>query len=372
MIKDTADTQAYTILSLTAISGELPANQISRLPGGGRYKELILNDLRNRNLLHTYYHDKLRGHRLTAKAKELLLAANPARFAFFLTGNSETNTLKSEITRRLRLHRIAETYITMYNAAVHIFRDEKPDVFCPSDIFATPLSEISTPAFYNSREIKEIGFGSTVIRGARMVGVLLAETSAYVVYNTGSSLMKWGYKPEMRAKALLTALLCRERLSGQYTPDNIHALMLGDNMETAYQLMTSTGGVKRCYFVLDGSYDNFLFLTNDHAGETVLRLLCDDTLAAELNCILSGNFNPHAPGLPIEHDALDENVCPVLFGWTFNMPRIIRFDTALRLQGRTGTLICFDFQADVLRRYCSENVSFQTIDLNKLERRFFS
>jgi hypothetical protein len=53
------------------------------------------------------------------------------------------------------------------------------------------------------------------------------------------------------------------------------------------------------------------------------------------------------------------------------MPRIARFSAALQLRGRRGTLICFDFQADALRRYCCDNVRLQTIDFTKFERRFF-
>jgi hypothetical protein len=353
------------------MSGELPANQISRLPGGLRYKELILNGLRNKKLVHTYYRDKLRGHRLTAKAKKLLLAGNPTRFGFFLTGNADTNTPKSEITRRIRLHRISETYVTMLNAGIPIYRDNKTDVFYHDGLTVLPESEIVLPAFYNSREIKEIGVRSTAVRGARMTGALLTDTAAYVVYNAGDGLIKWNYKSEMRAKALLTALLCRERLPGIYESDNIKALIFGNGMDTAFQLMTSTGGVKRSYFILDGSYDSFLYLTNDHAGETVLRIVCDVTLTNELDRILFENLNPRTPGLLVEHDAIDETGNPVLFGYSFDMPRIIRFDSALRLYNRTGTLICFDFQTGALRRYCSDNVSLQAIDLNKLEKRFF-
>jgi hypothetical protein len=358
-------------LSLIAVSGELPADQLSRLPGGQRYKEKVIKSLKADGLITAYYRDKLRGYRLTSRAKERLLADDPGRFEFYLTGNTDTNALKSEITRRLRLHRIAETAVTMQNAGASVYRDDKPDIFRPADSKPTPLTVLTAPAFYGSREIKEIGAGGTMIRGARMTGVLLTDTAAYIVYNSGASLMKWDYKPEMRAKALLTALLCRERLTGVYSTDHIKTLMLGDGMETAYQLLTSTGGVKRSYFVLDGNYENFLYLTNDRAGETVLRILCNKALTDELNRILAVNLAPRAPGLPVEHDALDENGDPVLFGYSFDMQRIIRFDSALRLHCRTGTLICFDFQADVLRRYCSENARFQTIDLTKLERRFF-
>ena len=44
---------------------------------------------------------------------------------------------------------------------------------------------------------------------------------------------------------------------------------------------------------------------------------------------------------------------------------------SLDLMERPGTLICFDFQADVLRRYCGSRVRFQTIDFTKFEGRLF-
>lgn len=45
--------------------------------------------------------------------------------------------------------------------------------------------------------------------------------------------------------------------------------------------------------------------------------------------------------------------------------------SALDLMECSGTLICFDYQADVLRRYCGNRVRFQTIDFIKFERRLF-
>ena len=103
----------------------------------------------------------------------------------------------------------------------------------------------------------------------------------------------------------------------------------------------------------------------------LLKLLCDAQKTEELSRMLSENLYERDPGSHIENDAIDENGEPVMFGYDCDMPRLVRFDSALRRYGRKGTLICFDFQADVLRRYCCENVRFQTIDLKKLEGRFF-
>ncbi len=328
--------------------------------------------MRAEGLIHTFYRNGLRGHRLTAKAKDLLMASNPGRFSFYLTGKSETNQLKSEVARRLRLHRMAEALITMQNAGVSVFRDGKPDVFQLDEGSIPELPNIQAPAFFTSREVKEMGHDATGVRGSRMVGVLLAPDSIYVVYNTGGSLMKWDHNPELRAKTLMRVALCQQRLSRQYDAENIKALALGNDMELAYQLLTGRGEKNRCYFVADGNYDNFFFSLNDHRGEVLLRLLVEPDVADALEDALSDDLYEREHGLPIEHDALTECGVPVLFGWRMDMARIIRFNMALAVHGQSGLLYCFDFQAEVLRRSCCENVEIKSISFNQFERRLSS
>lgn len=81
-----------------------------------------MTSLKKSGLLRTYYRDRLRGYRLGAKAKAALLDGWPERFSPYLTGDTDTNRLKSEVNRRLRLHRLAETYVTMDNAGIGSFR----------------------------------------------------------------------------------------------------------------------------------------------------------------------------------------------------------------------------------------------------------
>ena len=64
-----------------------------------------MTSLKKSGLLRTYYRDRLRGYRLGAKAKAALLDGWPERFSPYLTGDTDTNRLKSEVNRRLRLHR---------------------------------------------------------------------------------------------------------------------------------------------------------------------------------------------------------------------------------------------------------------------------
>ena len=216
-----------------------------------------------------------------------------------------------------------------------------------------------------------MGIDTTQVRSSRFTGVLLAPTGIFVTYNSSAALMKWRCKSEMRVKALMWSVLCQQRLAGQYRAEDVHGLVLGDSMELAYQMLTSTGGAKHDYFMLDGSYDHFYFLTNNHQGEVILALLCDPLKTAELNRILSQGLIAGNTGKAIEQDAAEQDGTPVLFGYSCDLPRITRFSTSLDLMERPGTLICFDFQADVLRRYCGSWVRFQTIDFTKFEGRLF-
>lgn len=361
------DTLAGLLLTLTALSGEFPTAQVSRLSSTDAYQEKILKSLKGEKLLRTYYRDGLRALRLTTIAKKLLVDKWPDRFMPYLSGSIKTNVLKSEVPRRLRLHRMAEVLVTMLNAGVFIFPWEKPSIFSPTPLAAAPY--ISCPTYYSSKEVKGLGVQAVKIRGSRSTGLLLTDDTIFTVYNTGPFAMKWEYKAEMRLKAMLQTELCQRRLPNQYQSAILNAIVFGQDMERMIPLMNNGGG-QRDYFVLDGNYQHFYYLTSDHQGELILRLLCDAEQRTILDNILSQDLAPHRPDWIVENDAMDSE-SPVLFAYTCDMPRIKRFDTALELHGKTGTLFCFDFQEKAMRQICGSGVDIQCIDFDVYERSVF-
>ena len=80
-------------------------------------------------LLYKYSRDGLHGLRLTARAKQLLLARQPDCYAAILSGNTAANAPKYEVPYRLRYHRMVEAMVTMQNAGVTIYPWEKPVIF---------------------------------------------------------------------------------------------------------------------------------------------------------------------------------------------------------------------------------------------------
>lgn len=363
-------TAAYRLLELTALSGEFPSDNLQRIGIGERYGEKLVTKLKEDGLLKTHYKDKLRGYRLTSRGKKLLLRQNPDRFSFYLTGSSDTNQPRSDYARRLRLHYTSRTYCLLANVGITLFRDEKPALF--SGIPTDREAPLPLPVFYHSRELKELGNETTKINNSRSIGVLLAERCIYIVFYTGDSVLKWEYKTEIRMKALLSYHISQGILSGWYRHDTpIRALLIGNRMETAVRLMTSTGGCRHSLFTLDTSFDFFHFIPDSHTGETVLRLLCSPRLSRRLSQLLTSDLEPPDTSIGLEHDAQKEGV-PVLLAYDFDMLRISRFITGLHLHRRTGCIICFDFQKEALLLYCGDAVTISTVDLMKFERRFFA
>ena len=292
------NTLPYLLLTLTALCGEYPIRQISRLPGGSAYLESVVTALRRDGLLRTFSKDGLRGLRLTSSAKRLLLADAPEWFSAYLTGSSEPNKLKSEISRRLRLHRMAEILTIMHNADIPSFPWEKAP-------FSAASQSAAIPAYYTSREVKEIGPQGAKIKSSRATGILLTDGGIFLTYNTAKAQMKWEYKAELRFKALL-------QTEGVMPDAEISGIVFGSTMEQLPVLMQPDA---RSYFLLDGSFPHFYYLTNDRYGEAILRLLCDTQQRRTLDAILADGLHEGIPNWRVENDAIDSEGNPVLFAY---------------------------------------------------------
>ena len=92
----TDGTLPLLVLQIIAVSGEFPAAFSGHFPGGCSYIESVIGKLKKDGLLRSYTKNGLRGLRLTASAKRLLLQKYPFDLAPYLTGTSETNSLKSD------------------------------------------------------------------------------------------------------------------------------------------------------------------------------------------------------------------------------------------------------------------------------------
>lgn len=355
----------YELLSLMAICGEVPCTCSARLTASESYRKKVVTSLTHDKLLRIFSRHHLRGYRLGVRGKRLLLQQEPERFAFYLSGCSDTNAIKSEVSRRVRLHRIAQTYVTMLNAGAMIYRDEKPPIFSPA---ASGSIRIEQPCFYDSREMKEAELEMLKIRGSRMAGALFTSSRVFAVYNSMGFLPVFEPQVEQRAKVMLEQI-CRTKISFNLKASG---LLLSDSMDILRILLEHSRTRKLDHFLLNDGYEHFYFLTNDSYGEALLQLLCHPEIIAQVNAALLQEFQSPSPNSRLECDAVDDSGSPVLFCYLPDIPRLYRFVSALDLLNITGILVCFDFQADALRPLCGDNIELQIIDFQKFKMRFLS
>lgn len=359
-------TGGYRLLEMTALTGEFPAASLGRLVGESRYKEKIITHLKTQRLLKTYYQDGLRSYRLTAGGRALLLEEDPVRFGPLLKSLPQ---MRSDLTRRRRLHQMCEIYLSMKLSGVAIFPDEKAPLFS-NGFPSAGNSEPPLPAYYSSREVKAIGIESTKIKNARFCGVLLTESMVYLCYNAGESIMRWTQKSEIKTRALIAYLVCRELLPGRYPSNAVQGIVFGPSPGTALPLLQNKVGKSERAFRLDQTFDQFHFIPQSVDGDMLLRLLTDDALAAKLRSTLSSGLLPADPGAPIENNGFEEDGTPVLFAFDGDLQRLSNFVQMLQLRKSQGAVFCFDFQANAFKQYGGDRLTIRTIDTTKFRRHF--
>lgn len=361
------ETVSLKLLGLTALTGEFPAAALDRLAGEGRYKEKVITDLKAKKLLKVYCRDGVRAYRLMLGGKRFLLQENPARFTAIIESPVQSRV---DLPHRIRQHQMCEVLISMQKAGIPVFHDEKAALFEPHDYSSEAQANIRLPAYYSSLEVKGTGLSGMKIKNARFHGILLTEHCIYLVYNTGDTQMRWEQKSEIKTRALITYLLCHERLPRRFSLTEVQGILIGADMDTARRILCAPQQKSACGFRLDQTYEHFHFVPGNQDGDLLLQLLCREDLIAKLRALLSDGLRPADPRAPIENDGFEEDGTPVLFSFDGDIQRLQNFVRMLELRESRGLVFCFDFQAEVFGEFCGACVRMQTIDLEKFKQRF--
>ena len=318
-------TQSYRLLEWIAVCGELPFLNLDLLPVKPDYLSKLLTALKREGWIRCIYKDKLRSYRLTKKAKMLLLKNDPKRFAFYLTGNVDTNLCRREISRRLRLQHTAQAKLMQLRAGICLFRDQKAGIF---EQTYQGRDNLSFPVYYDSREIREMEIGH-MIGNSRATGILITSDAVYVVYNTGSGILKWMPAAEKRLKAQLEYLLQYSGRTHELKNHEFRGLMFGDTMKEAYRLMESQGGRKDNWFCPDNIFTAFHFIPLNSCGVKMLKRLCDQVKRPFHDTWKLGFYHNSLQPL----DARD-----------FDMVKIRQYREWIEDYGASGKILCYDFQ----------------------------
>ena len=341
-----------TILEIIAVSGDLPCSLINRFEYSQRNMYRIIGRLMDAGLIKRYRKDKITSLRLTKKGEVYLQSSNTERF-----GEFEKSADKSDKEKRLRLHRIASTYVAMRNAGIKFFNDEKPNVFTADEEHEYVITE---PVFYSSLDIKQCGLECVKVGYCRAVGVVLtSDDTGFVVYHSRNALMKWSSKSEQKWWPVLTGILLRSRIQ----IDNFDGLMIGQDMEFAKRVLFSDGGLTNNLFKIDETFNNFYYVPEDKNGDKMIAFLIDKEKRKNFRRKIMSEFEIEPELFPYACDGVNLNGQPVLLAYTFNLEELKKFKSGIEYFETKGVVICFEFQRAVLEDYFGELVDIVVIDM---------
>ncbi|WP_314723564.1 hypothetical protein [Enterocloster bolteae] len=342
------ESKAVRLLMLIGVSGEMPADWAAYAVGSCSYSAALITRLKQNGYISLRCKDGLKGYVLKARAKRKLLELRPEDFTTFLSGSAETNHIKSEPDKRLRLHRMSMVWIYLSVAGVSIYQSDKSDFFSPA-FHLLPLESgqetvwTDMGGYYGTLEFK--GGMAKEIGGSRACGVLLSMGAPLIVYNTMESLMKWAKKTERTMRSRMEAVF---REKGYRVPAG--AVMFGNRMDMLGRLLESDGGIKGNLFMLDDIYEAIYFIPFVKEAEIQVRLLMnpvEDRRLRKFLCSALCSVNEADGALDNGEDC---NGNPVYFCYDLELWKLKRIRGKLDRDGR-GTIYCFDYQEEAIGRY---------------------
>lgn len=346
--------KADTLLLMIAISGEMPANLPEKVVGSKSYAAALITELKKKRYVFLRYKDGLRGYVLGKRGKHYLLQSYRKEVAAYLTGASETNHVKSELEKRLRLHRMCRTWEYFFAHGNLIFSTEKPVIFTQAC-----FEKMFLGVYYGSQELKQ---QVDRVKGSRACGLYVRNGETFVVYNSMENLMKWSKKME-------TAMRCwveRNMMQAGRTWEG-KAILLGSSMELLKKIFFSNGGMRQELFQIDDIYEKYYFVPEEYEGSYLqVELLTDKQKGYTFSSFLNTTLDE-----VIKNDfsicAGTKNGIPAYFVYDLELRKLQMVKQDIERRGK-GIVICFDYQQNVLKDIYGREVKMMVLDYEKVKQ----
>lgn len=339
------------LLRMIAISGELPAELVSEVVGSESYAAVLVTKLKKEGFISVRNSGGYKGYILRSKGKKYLLTSYEEDLSFFLSGSAQTNHIKSEPDKRLRLHRMSEVWVYFWKIGIKIFQSQKPDL-------GNGFEKSGKKAvYYGSLEYNE---STDAIKGSRACGVLLAGESAYVVYNTMTRRMKWARKMEVSMRTWTERMLVIG--GGSKRADSV---ILGAHMEVLLELLNSDGGIKKNLYQVDDVYECAYFVPHISEAAIQLELLLNTEKRKKLRELLLTLVKYPRRRQYALCEGLDGDMQPIYFCQDLEMRHLCRIRQEIGWK-QQGVIICMDYQATILRCYFGEGVKVRELNTKKI------
>lgn len=260
--------------------------------------------------------------------------------------------MKTEIEKRLRLHRMSKVWVFLWKTGIPIFRSQKPELFCSDS-----ENGRGQAAYYGSLEFKGL---TDAIKGSRACGIMLSGESGYIIYHTLAQKMRWAKKMERSMRSFVE----RECMKAGALK-RIDAVIMGDTIEFLVELLESDGGIKGNLFQVDDIYENYYYIPTIESAKIQVKLLTDKEKQIGLYRFLCGILEQPGTREYQVSAGTDQTGNPVYFCYELELRHLLRVKQELGWK-KQGTILCFSYQKSILEYYFGKEVSYREILTEKV------
>lgn len=290
-----------------------------------------------------------KGYVLRAKGKQYLLNHYSADVGYFLQGAIETNHVKSEPEKRLRLHRMSKAWIFFWKMGISVFQSEKPNFFR----MHKEKREGNQTAYFGSLEFKT---KVDMVKGSRACGLLTGE-AVYVVYHSMAQKMKWAKKMERSMRVWVERQF--------FYSGTADAIIIGDTIDFMLELLESDGGIRKNLFQIDDVFEQYFYLPMIEETQVQIELLTKQRKREALYQFLAGALERREPINQSVCAGYDAKGSPVFFCYELEMRHLLRIKQEMEWK-QSGTVWCFEYQAKALEKYFNGKIELREIDTSKV------
>ena len=348
---------SYRIMALICMCGECSEKALSILIADEPNRNKLITSLITKKLIIRYQKNELVGFRLTRNAKKMILLTASERFGFFLENGADYSMRRASIPYRLRQHRISETLAMMERAEIETYRNSKYNIF---EKVLDQAKELSSSAFYLPKEIKTQQKPIQKIINSKMTGLWITEDAARLCYQSSKEFLKQFNNIEHRAETLIHSKLQTSGLD----INCCDAILFGNTMEPVKTYLNNSLIQN---YIQRSPFRRFCYIPMDENGIMLLKLLNSPNLYNHLLTILAEDLHPKEDSYLL-NDGFTKNGLPTLICIDCDLKRLATFRTQLNYSGKSGEVICFDFQKDSMKEIFGKNIYIATIDSNIIRK----
>ena len=352
------------LLWLVTYCGEVPVQVAGRIPGHLEWNRHVMYEAREKGYLDVYrakYRQRvIRSLRITRKGIEFVAKQVPDQMALLLARQAETETVHGNLEKTMRANAVATGIVMALNAGAELRPGAKPSLL--EHALGSGHTISPTEAYYyTSQELRDAMVEldpKSVAKTSRILGVLICGRQCLCLYYTGFSRMYWRAGEEMNIIAAIDMIL----MARGFRCDAYRQVVIGNNMSIPEKITKLGLNAKSKYLTVNDHFASCHFLTNDRAGDSLLRVIADEQLAGDFERrVMIPSFRP--PAMPTRsYDAVTlDGSRPVSLNYQFDLKRLIQFDHAPEGFRQSPVILCLDYQTDAIQRIVGSTVEVRAI-----------